>query len=124
MNEAAQSLPEVMFRCRKYISLEIVSNDFLIDLRSNIADAITKKNPNTSLLQVLKSNSHVVPCKRVFMLQHSLYGHATFIPTSHVPMPEDLHLSQSHQKHHSSLSSRAALPFPLLKSGHSSTSPH
>lgn len=95
MNTTAPSLPEVMLRCRDHINDETVNSVCLIHTAYNPADAMTKKKPNSALVNTIKRIEHKVPVKRVFMLQHSLYRHSSFIPTSHVPMKEDIPTSTS-----------------------------
>lgn len=90
INSTAPSMPEIMYRCREMISDEIINRICLIESKQNPADAMIKKNPDASLFHVIKKNEHTVHVKRVFMLQHSLYRHESVIPTSSVPMTENL----------------------------------
>lgn len=117
MNTTATSLPEVMMRCREHISEETVNSVCLIDSKYNVADAMTKAKPNNALLTCIKHNHFCTPVKRVFMLQNSLFRHATFIPTTSVPMQDDLKnevnmttASPSFSSSHAAEPSSATLP--------------
>lgn len=81
----------------------------LTEPKCNIADAMKNRDPNSSLLQAIKSNTHAIPRKWIIMLEHIPYGHATLIPTIHVSRPKDLIPARSHPKHHLFSSSRAVL---------------
>lgn len=125
MKTTAPSMPEVMYRCHEQVNDEIINSVCLIDSNVNPADAMTKKKPNQALLEIISSNKHTFPVKRVFVLQHSLYRHSTFIPTSHVPMQEGIIHSQPPQPESPSSSSSpsaSSLPShsqpPSLNSSH------
>lgn len=120
MNSTAPSMPEVMYRCRKQVNDEMVNSICLIKRKFNLADALTKKNLNFALLEILSSNKHEVPSRRVFMLQHSLYLNSTFIGTSKVPMQED---STPTQQPSSSSSAAALQPTSVVPSRPSPLSP-
>lgn len=89
MNSTASSMPQVMYRCRENVKIEVVNSMCLICSKFSPADVMKKKTSNASLLNIIWSNKHAVPIKRVFMVQHSLYRHSTFTQTSQVPMTED-----------------------------------
>lgn len=121
MNSTALSMPEVLYRCREHVNDEMLNNMCLIESKFNPADAMTKQNPNPALLNILYSHQHEIPCRQVFMLQHSLYRNSSFITTRKVPMQEDISPTQQLLRPSSS-SSPAALQPPSLAQLSSSTS--
>lgn len=56
---------------------------------TNPADGMTKAKPNRMLENATRTNHLSTPAKRLLMLQKSPFRHATYIPTSFVPMRDD-----------------------------------
>lgn len=90
-------MSEVMYRCREQINLEEDNSVWIIKRNFSFDDEMTKGNPNATLRKVLTSNTHEIPNKRVFMLRRSLYLRSTFIPTSKVPMQNNITITQQFQ---------------------------
>lgn len=98
MKTTPRSIPEVIYRCGKHMNDELVNSTCLSDRIFNRLDAMAKKNHSHTLLQLIQKKKHKLKCKLVFMLQHSLYWHTPFIPTSQVSMPEDFNPIRSPQQ--------------------------
>lgn len=48
-----------------------INRMWLIESQFNPADTLTKRSQNPTLLNIIRTNQHVVPTKRVFRLQYS-----------------------------------------------------
>ena len=90
MNETAGSIPDIMARCRSYIHDGTIASVCLISGTCNPADAMTKRKPNGALQHILAHNSCQTPPRKVFMMQTNQYRNAPYIPTTSVPMPDDI----------------------------------
>lgn len=51
-------------------------------------NAVTKKNPNLTVIQTIHTERQTCSNIRVCIPQHRLYRHSTFIPRSKVPVPK------------------------------------
>ena len=90
MNETAGSIPDIMARCRSYIHDGTIASVCLISGTCDPADAMTKRKPNGALQRIFAHNSCKTPTREVFMMQTNRYRNAPYIPTTSVPMPEDI----------------------------------
>lgn len=83
-------------------------------MKLNPDDAMTKKNPVNSLANAIQGNNLPIPPMRVFMLQHSLYRHASFVKSSHGSMQEDIHqaLRLAPKRNFSSIPFASPCPLP------------
>lgn len=104
-NLTAPSLPKIMLRCSEDVNDEVFDSICLVENKASPADVMTKKNPNSTQEEVLKTNYHFVSVEHLFILQQSLYRHSSLIPTSKVIMVDD------HKKYQPLISSSSQYSF-------------
>lgn len=82
---------------KKHIKDDMVDITCLNERKCNPANAMTKKNHNHDILQLMWTNKVKLKIKCIFMLLKSLYKHNLFIPTSLDPMHKNINPTH-HQK--------------------------
>lgn len=121
-NTTTSWIPEVMHLCRDHINEKLVCITCLIESKFNPSDAKTMNTPIHALINIIRSNKHVVRSKSVSMLQQSINYKAFFIPASSVLMQSDITRTEQTQPDSVRPSWFPASPASLHSNTHQATS--
>ena len=86
MKETPMCIPGIGYRVRGKIDKYEIDSMCLMVGKYSPADGTNKKNQNSILEEIQRSNKSITPPKRVFMLQENPFRFCSFIPTMQIPI--------------------------------------